>query len=151
MTYVLPWGQDDDSLPFADRNFDIRNSAQQRVRLPDAQVFLFKTYSPTIATDDVLIPLGTPTGGGDRIKVRGAEAGDRLCLFGAEYSGCIDEVNRNTVTIPVVERVGVGWRPEISAQSDDGRTVAITIDSGRKRRRSNLHSTLPDALWVNCR
>ncbi|MCO5189254.1 MAG: FG-GAP-like repeat-containing protein [Anaerolineae bacterium] len=132
VTYLLPWGPDDKaSLPFADRNFDIRNSEQQRQRLPNAQVFLFKTYSPTIATDDVLIPLGTPTGGGDRIAVRGAEEGDRLCLFGAEYSGCIDEMSRNTVTIPVVKHDDE-WHPEIGAQSDDGRTVAVTIDGATR-------------------
>lgn len=65
------------------RHIDLRNQAGELVNLRQGQAYLFKTNDPADLTDDLLLALGGTGNGADRIKLRGAQTGDRLCLFAA--------------------------------------------------------------------
>ena len=134
VTYLVPWAYAEEEIPYAVRNFDIRDVEKERLRLPNGQAILVKTNDPDDVTDDVLIDLGSPTGGGDRIKVRGAEDGDRVCLFASfteqAYSGCIQDLNVNTVALtaaPVDEKYPK-WNPQIRANSDTAVSVQVNVE-----------------------
>ncbi|MCB8928748.1 MAG: LamG domain-containing protein, partial [Ardenticatenaceae bacterium] len=144
VTHLVPWASIDGMLPFPERNFDIRDQEQERLRLPTAQAFLIKTSGSTTpdpdnATsleyleDDRVIALGTPTGGGDRLSVRGAEPGDRLCLFDTQenqfYAGCIEAVSANTVAIPALPLHPdfPEWQPNILAYAASPYTISVTV------------------------
>ncbi len=111
------------------RNFEVRNDENERWRLPAAQAYLFQTQDTDDPTDDVLIQLGTPTGGGDRLKVRGAFDSDRLCLFDRSgeqaYAGC-DDLSATDVSIRVGEADNE-WHPEISINPVTSRTMQISV------------------------
>ncbi len=130
VTYLIPWVRKDETTPYPARNFDIRDEDSEPWRLPNAQAFLIKAYDPMTTTDDVLIPLGNPTGGGDRLKVRGAEAGDRLCVFdnsGTEHdTGCIDALTANDAAMTMITSTNQ-LQPIIEARSIDAYTVQITV------------------------
>ncbi|MCB0037165.1 MAG: hypothetical protein KDE51_24205, partial [Anaerolineales bacterium] len=129
ITRVLPWAFVNETPPLAARNFDIRNEADERLRLPDAQAYLFKTHDPADATDDILIPLGNPTGGGDRLKVRGAEDGDRLCLLNTTatqiFYGC-EEISPNQIDI-TPQTFATVWEPTVTAQAVTSQTIAVSV------------------------
>lgn len=141
VTTILPWAFTGQEPPFPARNFDIRSNdgAQERLRLPNGQAYLIKTQGTLTSTekddlsyltDDQLIILGSPTGGGDRLDVRGASENDILCLFDntQNYSGCIDQITRNTVAVPAAPIwPALAWQPEIVAHALDATTVAITV------------------------
>ncbi len=144
VTHIVPWGFAEQPLPWMVRNFDIRDSRQERLRLPDAQAFLIKTQGTHVdpnqpnsldyLEDDVFIALGSPTGGGDRLKVRGATDGDRLCVLDGNleqpHSGCIETMSANIVAVsvePVSTSAFPEWRPEIIAQATSANSVAITV------------------------
>ncbi|MBW7882054.1 MAG: VCBS repeat-containing protein [Caldilineaceae bacterium] len=138
VTHVVPWQLTRARVPLPTRNFDIRESsaAGTRLRLPNAQVYLFQAQGTADPTDDVLISLGSPVGGGDHIKVRGAYSGDRLCLYDfsdlqATYAGCIEWLSESDVAIPVTAyRTSAGqprWAPRIDVTAITTRTLAITV------------------------
>ncbi len=134
---AIGWTYDDDvdaQTPLATRNFTLRTSSStgdERVRLPTAQVYLIKTQGTADLTDDLLLKLGTPTGGGDRIKVRGAANDDRICLFGTggqlptRYAGC-DTLQRTAASL-LVDPVTADWQPEIHVDTVNGRNISITL------------------------
>ncbi|MCB8954432.1 MAG: VCBS repeat-containing protein [Ardenticatenales bacterium] len=132
VTYVLPWRFNGAEMPLASRNFDIRtdDGRDGRLRLPNAQAYLFHTNVLTDTTDDVLIPLGAPTGGGDRLKVRGAAPGDRVCVFDnglpQAYTGCIANITADTVAIRAAARAA-DWQPQILVRPVTSRTIALTV------------------------
>ena len=113
------------------RNFEVRDAAtNERLRLPGAQAYLFQRQGTLDdPSDDVLIRLGTPTGGGDRLKVRGAYNGDRLCVFdrsgGAAYAGC-DDLASNDVSI-ALSPTSAAWQPAIQVHPVTSRTMQITV------------------------
>lgn len=119
------------------RYFQFRNANGEIVRLPTAQVYLFQTQNTDDPTDDILIALGSPTGGGDRIKVRGGKPGDRLCLFdfgasdGQTYTGCIRALSAANVSIPVRALGSVAnkarWAPAIDISALTTRTLLVTV------------------------
>ena len=120
------------------RYFQIRDSRTGEViRLPTARVYLFQTQDTADPTDDLLLALGSPTGGGDRIKVRGGQPKDRLCLFdfgasdGKTYTGCIPSLSAANVAISVnaldPAQTGARWAPTIDVQAITTRTFAITV------------------------
>ena len=121
----------------ASRYFELRGDTGAVIRLPTAHVYLFQTQGTADPTDDGLIALGSPTGGGDRIKVRGAQPGDRLCLvdFGASdgksYSGCIPQLSAASGSIPVRAlepgQSGARWAPASAIQAITTRTLVITV------------------------
>ncbi len=113
------------------RNFEVREvTSKERLRLPGAQAYLFQRQGTLEdPTDDVLIRLGTPTGGGDRLKVRGAYNGDRLCLFDhrgdTHYAGC-EELSANDVSISL-SRTSSDWKPKIQVNPVTSRTMQVTV------------------------
>lgn len=130
ITRVLPWVVDTEqnaaaTLPFASRNFDLR-AGSERVRLPAAQAFLLQQNDPEHLHDDVLIALGAPSSGGDRLKVRGAENGDRLCVVDTleNYAGC-EEITAVSASIPLAKRDD--WNPTIAVASRTAHTAEVTV------------------------
>ncbi len=122
--------EDRQSLPV--RNFEVRDdkTEPERLRLPDAQAYLFQTQGTNDPSDDILVRLGTPTGGGDRIKVRGAFPGDRLCLFdrsGSQaYAGCDDNLRNSDVSVNL-SAVNSHWQPQIEVHPVTSRTMQVTV------------------------
>jgi hypothetical protein len=120
------------------RNFEVRrinveedgSQTDTRWRLPAAQAYLFQSQGTPDLTDDMLIQLGTPTGGGDRLKVRGAFTGDRLCLFDRSgdqaYAGCDGYLTSSDVSIKVREADNE-WQPEIEITPVTSRTMQVTV------------------------
>ncbi len=113
------------------RNFEVRREDNnERWRLPAAQAYLFQQQDNSDPTDDVLIQLGTPTGGGDRLKVRGAYPGDRLCLFDRSgeqaYAGCDNRLSSADVSIAVTEADNA-WSPQIAITPVTSRTMQISV------------------------
>ncbi len=114
------------------RNFEVRDNKpeSERLRLPAAQAYLFQTQGTPDLSDDILVQLGTPTGGGDRIKVRGAFSGDRLCLFdrsGSQtYAGCDDDLSASDISIGLAA-VDNSWQPQIEVNPVTSRTMQITV------------------------
>jgi hypothetical protein len=132
VTYVQPWAalpaeSDGRTLPLASRNFDLRNARAERLRLPDGQAYLFKTQGTDDLSDDVLIRLGTPTGGGDRLKVRGASPGDRLCVFASSHRGCEESLTVDTAAL-TLDATPADWNPRISVRAVTSRTVAVSVE-----------------------
>ena len=132
VTQLIPWGYADSNLPFEARNYDIRDANGARIRLPSGQAFLLKRYDPNDPTDDLLIRLGNPTGGGDRLKVRGAEPGDRLCLIDlnstVRYVGCADPITTETASLEMVPlEADDRWNPLISADAISPYAVTLTV------------------------
>ena len=120
VTGLYSFGSGDTRTAVATRNFDVRDANNERVRLPNAQVYLFQTQGTQDPTDDMVIKLGAPTGGGDRLKVRGAFPGDRLCLFDhsgtQSYSGCVESLQPADVSIHVapvakIQEAGIQFSP----------------------------------------
>ena len=127
---LIGWDLGDEELILDARNFILRTaSANTKVRLPNAQVYLVKTQGTADLTDDLLVGLGTPTGGGDRIKVRGAAEEDRLCLLGRRdgkrYASC-QTIARTDASLKVTGYDDL-WEPVIDVDSRDGRILTITV------------------------
>jgi hypothetical protein len=120
------------------RNFEVRrvtvdedgNQSSERWRLPSAQAYLYQTQGTSDLTDDILVQLGTPTGGGDRLKVRGAYQGDRLCLFDRSgdqaYAGCDSRLTSADVSIKVQEADNE-WQPQIQITPVTSRTMQVSV------------------------
>ncbi len=126
VTNVYYWPAQETRTALRARNFDVRDENNERIRLPAAQAYLFQTQETADPTDDMLLGLGSPLGGGDRLKVRGAYAGDRLCLFDAAYSGCVNALQSSSVAIRVAP-LDEGWRPQITVHPVTSRTMQITV------------------------
>ncbi|MBN1660017.1 MAG: hypothetical protein JXA93_16575, partial [Anaerolineae bacterium] len=118
--------------------FDVRDEEYALLPVPGAQGYLFKTRGTPDLEDDAVIPLGSTVADGDRIKVRGAEVGDRLCIVGSydpalpgttpplsgTMAGCIESLNsahRAVLLSPVA-----GWRPNVVATAITSRTLVVT-------------------------
>jgi|LakMenEpi03Aug12_release.lakeMendotaPanAssembly.Ray.scaffolds.fasta_scaffold05296_10 hypothetical protein len=137
VTQVVFWTLPDQRPTLPARYFQLRNSAGAIMRLPTARVYLFQTQGTDTPTDDVLLALGSPTGGGDRIKVRGGQPGDRLCLFdfgasdGQTYRGCLPALNAADASIPITvldpAQIGARWAPAIEVRALTTRTLVITV------------------------
>ena len=115
------------------RIFDVRHARQRRLlSVPRAQGFLFQNQHTSDLTDDQVIALGPTVGGGDRVKVRGAEAGDRLCLFGPpdpfsdqSFLGCRQPLDALDASIPVSPLTD--WKPNIQVRSVTSTTLQISV------------------------
>ncbi|HSH02404.1 MAG TPA: hypothetical protein VLL52_07780, partial [Anaerolineae bacterium] len=112
------------------RNFMLRDATTNQVVVrPQGRGYLLQTNNtPADLTDDSLIPLGLTNAGGDRIKVRGAQPGDQLCLIDTStptaYLGC-EDVTPTSASVPV--STVNGWQPAITVQSPTSETLAITV------------------------
>ncbi|MBN1657741.1 MAG: VCBS repeat-containing protein [Anaerolineae bacterium] len=111
--------------------FDVRDQDYALLSVPGAHGFLFKTRSTPGLEDDAVIPLGSTVADGDRIKVRGAEVGDRLCIVGpyddglaGAYTGCIDSLTNTDRAVKLAP--AVGWQPNLVVTAVTSRTLAVT-------------------------
>jgi uncharacterized repeat protein (TIGR01451 family) len=115
------------------RFFDLRDAnSLDLLYLPQAQGYLFKTRGTSDLADDGLIALGSAWGSGDRIKLRGAEAGDRLCVLapydestGLASLGCIESLAALDVSLKL--HAVPGWQPDILVRPVNSRTLAVTV------------------------
>ena len=63
------------------RYFDLRDAASgQRVNVAQGQGYVYQTQGTADLRDDRVIPLGS-TSRADRLRVRGASPGDRVCVY----------------------------------------------------------------------
>ncbi|MEZ4681767.1 MAG: VCBS repeat-containing protein [Caldilineaceae bacterium] len=111
------------------RNFDLRNNETGEItRLQQATAYLIKQRNTPQLEDDEIIALGSTGAGSDRIKVRGAQEGDRLCLFEnnrvVPLLGCeILRADSTSIRLHEVE----GWQPEIAVTPLNSVTIAIDL------------------------
>ncbi len=135
LTTMVMWNFDERLAPLPTRYFQLRTADGDRVRHPNARVFLLQSQGTADPTDDLVMPLGSPTGGGDRILVRGAQLGDRLCLFdfsdpGQAYVGCNESLSGTDVSLHVAaleNQENDRWAPEIKVEALTTRTLAISV------------------------
>ncbi|HSJ58270.1 MAG TPA: VCBS repeat-containing protein, partial [Anaerolineae bacterium] len=134
VTHLTAWWLPAARVPLPTRIFDLRDRSGEHLRLPNAGVYLFQTQGTADPTDDVLVSLGSPTGGGDRIKVRGAYAGDRLCLYDFQssdrtYTGCADPLTATDVSIRAQSVAQAGgqmrWAPAVDVRAVTTRTLDV--------------------------
>ena len=98
------------------RYFDLRDAASgQRVNVAQGQGYLYQTQGTTAdLSDDRVIPLGS-TSRADRLRVRGASPGDRVCVFDDRHNpprwDCEDPVSATSSTLRLKEVAG--WAPNI--------------------------------------
>lgn len=119
------------AVSFAPAFFDLRKPTGELFAVPRAQGYLFKTGGTSDLTDDSVIALGATVGGGDRIKVRGAAAGDRLCVFGpynettqSAAMGCLPSLQAGQQSVPMT--MADNWQPVIIVNAVTSETWAIT-------------------------
>lgn len=90
------------------------------------QGYLFKKQDTPELTDDYVLALGSPVG--DQMHARGAEPGDRLCVFDRQRSpvriGCatVTEFEGTFQMVPVPD-----WQPQIEVSPVTTDTLAITV------------------------
>lgn len=149
VTYMVPWAFEESLTPLLGRNYVIRSNKNDEIlRLPNAQVYLIKSQGTSDPSDDLLLYLGTPTGSGNRIFVRGADLqansslADKLCLFDFSdtvtttvsfddsngkvfFAGC-QPISAATNSLHV-QRIDSSWDPDIVVQSENGRTIQVTV------------------------
>ncbi|MFN8441692.1 MAG: VCBS repeat-containing protein [Caldilineaceae bacterium] len=113
--------------PLSARNYDLRSASNgELVTVRQAHAYLFKTQGTSQLEDDRLIALGTTGNGSDRIQVRGAERGDRLCMIDSvgEQVGCttVDGLN------PHIDLTSTpGWQPVIEVSPVSSRTLTLRV------------------------
>ncbi|MCB9137552.1 MAG: VCBS repeat-containing protein [Caldilineaceae bacterium] len=135
MTQLRVWQFDGQRATLTSRYYELRNAAGEISRHPNAQTYLIQTQGTDDPTDDLLIALGSPTAGGDRIFVRGAKAGDRLCLYDfsdadTAYAGCRDSLSGAEATLTVEPLGDAGpaqWAPQIDVRAVTTRTLHVTV------------------------
>ena len=130
VTQVVLESPGDTAVTFPAQNFDIRDGEMDTLAFhPQAQGYLFKTQGTDDITDDGLILLGSTSGSGDRLKVRGATEGDRLCVVDNSrdpvYIGCVD--NLTLATTSVAMQPVENWRPDIVVQPVSSHTLRIMV------------------------
>lgn len=112
------------------RYFDLRDAdSGALLSLPQAQGYLFRTQGTSDISDDSVMALGGSGGNGDRIMVRGADSGDRLCVFDnsadVAYGGCVDELVGLDTAVSLTPVPN--WQPDILVTPINSRTLAITV------------------------
>lgn len=112
--------------------FDLRKATGELLAVPRAQGYLFQTQGTSALTDDSVVALGATVGGGDRVKVRGAAPGDRLCVFGpynettnVATMGCLPALQAGQRSVPVA--TVSNWQPLIVVNAVTSETWAITV------------------------
>ncbi|MGB0383381.1 MAG: FG-GAP repeat domain-containing protein [Ardenticatenaceae bacterium] len=117
--------------------FYITNESDQPLALPfgQAQGYLLKNQDTPDPTDDVVVAVGSPRV--DLLQARGAELGDRLCLFDYSHTSrrmrCLDDISEGSSNLKLYEdnfsadQPEYAWQPEITVDSVTSRTLAITV------------------------
>jgi len=124
----------DEPTIIASGYYDIRDENNTLAKVRQAQAYLYHVDSRTGESgekiDDVsIIALGSTGRGADRIRVRGAEVGDRLCIYDAQSTppraGCESQINENTQTVNL--KPVPGWSPDITVTPVSSRTMIISV------------------------
>ncbi|KAA3660315.1 MAG: hypothetical protein DWQ04_19770 [Chloroflexi bacterium] len=92
----------------------------------EAQAYLYKTANTPDVTDDDVIALGGSNR--DLIQARGAEPGDRLCVYGVNPTriGCHPVgMQEQPFTVSTVS----DWPPQIVATAENSRTFVIEVSN----------------------
>ncbi|MFN8440661.1 MAG: VCBS repeat-containing protein [Caldilineaceae bacterium] len=114
--------------PVTARNYDLRNEAGNVTLLRQAQSYVLQGKGTATTTDDSLLYLGSTGVGSDRILVRGAEAGDKVCVLDTvsepARAGC-ELVTAQSTSIQV--HSVAGWRPDIQISPVTSTTFQITV------------------------
>ena len=116
-------------MPFAPLLTLVARDAATSSLLPiqRAQGYLIKANeNSSDLTDDTIINLGRTSGSGDRIKVRGADVGDRVCVFDNDSKrlGCVDVAAQTTsINLNQIN----SWQPAVTVTPLTSRTFAITV------------------------
>ncbi|MCB0133272.1 MAG: hypothetical protein KDD78_20555, partial [Caldilineaceae bacterium] len=121
---------------FAARRYDLRDADGDLLPLYQGQAYLY-VMKPAATADSEqtvadIIPLGSTGNLRDSMVVRGAKAGDRLCVFsaGAEpYSGCT-EIRDGTASVTL--RPTLNWAPKIDVAPRAATTsigLTVTMDA----------------------
>jgi hypothetical protein len=97
------------------RYFDLRSAATgQRINVAQGQGYLHQTQGTPDLRDDRVIPLGS-TGRADRLRVRGASPGDRVCVYDDRQDpphwGCESSVGALSSTLRL--KAVTDWAPNI--------------------------------------
>lgn len=114
--------------PVAARNYDLRDESGSVTVLRQAQAYVLQGQGTATPTDDALLYLGTTGVGSDRIMVRGAVAGDKVCVI--DNAGELVRAGCETVTAQstsIQVRAMAGWRPEIQLSPVTSATFQITV------------------------
>ena len=84
------------------------------MNVAQGQGYLYQTQGTADLRDDRVIPLGS-TSRADRLRVRGASPGDRVCVYDDRHNpprwGCEDPVSALSSTLKLKEVAG--WAPNI--------------------------------------
>ena len=126
VTFVTPVTPTN-TLP--DPFFYITDEHDNPLSLPFGQAlgYLFKTQGTDDLTDDVVVPVGSPIA--DLLQARGAEPGDRLCLFDYSHTarrlGCLDDISQGSSALSLNEVPD--WEPQITVEPVTTDTLAIKV------------------------
>ncbi|MGB0385898.1 MAG: FG-GAP-like repeat-containing protein, partial [Ardenticatenaceae bacterium] len=126
VTFIEP---ETPSTTLIDPFFNLTDEHTNRLSLPfgQAQGYLFKRRGTADITDDYVRLVGSPIV--DMLRVRGVEAGDRLCLFDYSHTprrlGCVEQISASSTNLSLHEVPG--WQPQITVHPVTSRTVAITV------------------------
>ncbi|MFN8440658.1 MAG: VCBS repeat-containing protein [Caldilineaceae bacterium] len=114
--------------PVAARNYDLRDENGTVTVLRQAQAYLLQSHGTPTTSDDALLYLGSTGVGSDRIMVRGALAGDKVCVIDnastSWRAGC-ETVTPQSTSIRL--RSVPGWQPDIQISPVTSTTFQLTV------------------------
>ncbi|HSH01788.1 MAG TPA: VCBS repeat-containing protein [Anaerolineae bacterium] len=122
-------------------NYMLRNATTGQITTrPKGQAYLLQSQDTPDPLDDTIVDLGITNAGGDRIKLRGAQPNDELCLLDTSetttYLGCTPvNASNGSLNIYAVN----DWRPNINVQSVNSVTLAITVTQYVTSGNLNIH------------
>ena len=124
VTFVEP---DREVSALATPFFSLRDENDDALVVPNGQGrgYLFKNADNALS-DDYVVPLGSPVG--DQMHARGAEPGDRLCVYDHSQStvhfGCtiVQQSESSIRMLPLA-----GWQPQIEVSPVTSLTIAVTV------------------------
>ena len=114
--------------PVTARNYDLRDETGEVTILRQAQAYVLQSQGTILPNDDALLYLGSTGVGSDRIMVRGAQAGDKVCVIDSTPNpiriGCTTVTPQSTsIQVQAVP----DWRPNIQVTPLTSTTFQITV------------------------
>ncbi len=113
VTRILFMDPSSPSSVLPSRNFDLRSDDGARLSLSQGQAYLVERYGTNSLVDDRIMALG-PIVRSDRVRVRGAREGDRVCAYDDSHQpplwGC-EQIRPWSASVTL--RQWSGWRPSL--------------------------------------